>query len=55
MDFPHFVVLLIILFSSISLCMLADYMLVDRREIRRKAQLADVAQFPTSREQKRAA
>ena len=55
MYLPHFVVLLIILFGTMSLCMLADYLYVDRREVRRKPEIADVTQLRAPAEQKRAA
>ena len=55
MDFPHFVVLLVILFLTMSVCILVDYMYVDRRQIRRRKEFADVTPFPVKREQKRAA
>ncbi len=55
MNLPHFLVLLFILFGSMGACIVADYFDVDRREVRRRRDLAEVAPFPKPREVRRAA
>jgi hypothetical protein len=55
MNLPHFFVLLIIFFAAMTASIVADYLYVDRREVRRKRELADVTPFPVPSEQKRAA
>jgi len=59
MGLPHFIVLLLILFSTTILCMLVDYWDVDRRAIQR-GETSNVISFPhheeeASTEHKRAA
>jgi hypothetical protein len=55
MNLPHFLVLLLILFVAMAASILTDYLYVDRREVRRKRQIADVTPFPVPSERKRAA
>ncbi len=55
MNLPHFFVLLIILFVAMAASIAADYLDVDRREARRRRELAEVTPFPAPSEQKRAA
>jgi hypothetical protein len=44
-----------ILFGSISLCILADYLDIDYRQIRREREISGVIPFPQPQERKRAA
>jgi hypothetical protein len=55
MNLPHFFVLLLILFASMSACIVADYFYVDRRQARRERELAELSPFPKPSEIRRAA
>ncbi len=55
MNLPHFFVLLLIFFGSMSACILADYLDVDRRQARRERELAEITPFPKQDEIRRAA
>ncbi len=55
MNLPHFVVLLLVMFASMAACIVADYFDVDRRQVRRERDLAEVTPFPNRDEVRRAA
>lgn len=55
MNLPHFFVLLLVLYGSMAVCLVADYFDVDRRQARRERDLAEVTPFSKQGELRRAA